>query len=218
MTQSAAPDLVTVPRENIAEALTQACEYFENRADVVDGDYGIPEPNTEMRLAQMCSDALSAIPSSDPEGGARGELNYAQLLTVRAVAKSAHAKSVDMSVWHEDLQALDWAVEFIDAQLTNTPSADHDDGNLRGLAEPNHQPHAVSQGWQDIETAPRDGSDFLASTAYGVRLVFWDTARGGVWSVWPGRDKALHPTHWIPLPAPPSPAKTDPAPSSVEER
>lgn len=32
-------------------------------------------------------------------------------------------------------------------QLTKTPSADRDDGNLRGLSAPNHQPHAVSQGW-----------------------------------------------------------------------
>ncbi len=53
-----------IPTSNsdVAEALTQACEYFENRADVVDGDYGIPEPNTEMRLAQMCADALTVIP------------------------------------------------------------------------------------------------------------------------------------------------------------
>ena len=67
-----ARDTVKVPREDIAEALAQACEYFENRSDVIDGDYGVPEPNTEMRLAQMCNDALAIIFSSDPEGGERG--------------------------------------------------------------------------------------------------------------------------------------------------
>ncbi|HQR14196.1 MAG TPA: hypothetical protein PLZ37_06505 [Nitrospira sp.] len=35
---------------------------------------------------------------------------------------------------------------FTITQLTKIPSAGHDDGNLRGLAEPNHhQPHALSQ-------------------------------------------------------------------------
>lgn len=55
------------------------------------------------------------------------ELNFALLLTVQNVAKSAHAKSVDMSVWHEDIRALDWAVEFIKRQLT-PPSVGRDTG------------------------------------------------------------------------------------------
>jgi hypothetical protein len=43
---------------DLIEALTQAEEYFANHSDVVDGDYGVPEPNKEMRLAQLCRDAL----------------------------------------------------------------------------------------------------------------------------------------------------------------
>ena len=46
------------------QALTDAADYFGNRADVNDGDYGVPEPNTEMRLASQCDEAnnrLSAI-------------------------------------------------------------------------------------------------------------------------------------------------------------
>lgn len=43
-----------------AEAL-EACEaYFDNRSDVADGDYGIPEPNEEMRLLTMVRDALAS--------------------------------------------------------------------------------------------------------------------------------------------------------------
>lgn len=42
--------------------------------------------------------------------------------------------------------------------LTKTPSADHDDGNLRSLSAPNHQPHAVSQGWREARPSiPSDG-------------------------------------------------------------
>ena len=101
-------------------------------------------------------------------------------------------------------------------QLTKTPSADHDDGNLRGLSAPNHQPHAVSQGWRtDLENAPG-----------GVRFLIAGRSPHGSWDAEESyRHYAGHfngrkidpPTHWMPLPAPPSPAKTDPAPSSVEE-
>ena len=48
---------------DVAEALTQACEYFENLEDVVDGDYGEPSPNKEMQLAQLCRDALEKLPT-----------------------------------------------------------------------------------------------------------------------------------------------------------
>lgn len=42
-----------------AEAL-EACEaYFDNRSDVSDGDYGIPEPNEEMRLLTIVRAAQS---------------------------------------------------------------------------------------------------------------------------------------------------------------
>ena len=102
-------------------------------------------------------------------------------------------------------------------QLTKTPSADHDDGNLHGLAAPNHQPHAGSQGWRDdMENAPR-----------GVRFLIAGQYPNGIWYVEESyRHYAGHfngrkidpPTHWMPLPAPPSPAKTGTAPSSVEER
>lgn len=41
-----------------AETLTSCEAYFDNRSDVSDGDYGIPEPNEEMRLLAMVRDAL----------------------------------------------------------------------------------------------------------------------------------------------------------------
>ncbi len=62
----------------------------------------------------------------------------------------------------------------------------------------------AGDGWRDIETAPKDGRDVLVHTLHGLRRVaFWDTARGGLWSLWPGREPA-QPTHWRPLPAPPA--------------
>lgn len=41
-------------------ALSEVAEYFDQRADVVDGDYGIPEPNEEMRLGMIVSAAIIA--------------------------------------------------------------------------------------------------------------------------------------------------------------
>lgn len=42
------------------EALASCEAYFDNHSDVSDGDYGIPEPNEEMRLLAMVRDALSS--------------------------------------------------------------------------------------------------------------------------------------------------------------
>jgi hypothetical protein len=44
--------------EDVAEAIEHALAYFGNRADVSDGDYGVPEPNEEMRIADMLRNAL----------------------------------------------------------------------------------------------------------------------------------------------------------------
>lgn len=58
--------------------------------------------------------------------------------------------------------------------------------------------------WQSIENAPKTGHDILVGKpGHPVRLAFWDEARGGQWSVWPGRELYMDPTHWMPLPAAP---------------
>jgi hypothetical protein len=42
-------------------ALEEALEYFKDRYDVVDGDYGEPRPNKEMSLGQMIDIELHGI-------------------------------------------------------------------------------------------------------------------------------------------------------------
>ena len=76
--------------------------------------------------------------------------------------------------------------------------------------------------WRDIATAPKDGSWFLAFEADGEipYLCYWEKdlyapngGRGGPsgWFAqnwmdrWGDRPQAEQPTHWMPLPAPPSP-------------
>lgn len=70
----------------------------------------------------------------------------------------------------------------------------------RALSAP--PPAVAPQGWQPIETAPKNNTDVLVSYHGLVRIAFWDTARGGQWSLWPGREK-VQPTKWMLLPTAP---------------
>lgn len=45
----------------IMETLESASDYFDNRSDVVDGSYGIPEPNKEMSMLQQCERAIKLL-------------------------------------------------------------------------------------------------------------------------------------------------------------
>jgi len=46
---------------DIVDVLERCKDYFDNRADVVDGDYGVPFPNEEMSLFGDVCDALEAL-------------------------------------------------------------------------------------------------------------------------------------------------------------
>jgi len=118
------------------------------------------------------------------------------------------------------------------------PSVSEDQGASRDLALTDG---VALDGWQPIETAPRDGteiliaigSDYIGSAFYAVVAIgsdyigsafyadddsdpypwkFFD--RNGIKPLANGiRDDRMGPTHWMPLPAPPSSAK--PAPDAV---
>lgn len=53
--------------------------------------------------------------------------------------------------------------------------------------------------WQPIETAPKDGTDFLATDGKTVVYCIWS----GTICAFDWKD-ASQPTHWMPLPAPPT--------------
>ncbi len=48
-------------RSDAIEALTEVLEYLEGRVDVIDGADGNFRPNREMKLAVLCSTALSRL-------------------------------------------------------------------------------------------------------------------------------------------------------------
>lgn len=69
----------------------------------------------------------------------------------------------------------------------------------------------IREGWQDIETAPKDGTEVLLwgvcwrdHQAYAPdRNVGWWAADGLGWQT-RAKDEDIDPTHWQPLPTPPS--------------
>jgi hypothetical protein len=68
-----------------------------------------------------------------------------------------------------------------------------------------------TMSWQPIETAPKDGADILVATTWSfcgeeLSAVWVDFSIGlNEWPVYQGRiDIPLPPSHWMPLPAPPS--------------
>lgn len=62
----------------------------------------------------------------------------------------------------------------------------------------------AGEGWQPIETAPRDGEELLltAGAAAWLSIVVGQFC-DGFWLTQPG-DFVIHPTHWRPLPEPPA--------------
>ena len=50
--------------------------------------------------------------------------------------------------------------------------------------------------WQPIETAPKDGTQILASNRYSIWVAQWLPAL----EVWHGMGFCIEPTHWMPLP------------------
>ncbi len=62
--------------------------------------------------------------------------------------------------------------------------------------------------WQDISTAPKDGTTVLCYTNDGYRfpMVCACAFDSGEWwpDSWESPESALNPSHWMPLPPPPS--------------
>lgn len=70
---------------------------------------------------------------------------------------------------------------------------------------PPRLPDSLSEGWRDIETAPRDGTLFLVTGRHDDEYEWYNLAHWiepiGLMGNW---DEGLTPTHWMPLPTPPS--------------
>jgi hypothetical protein len=74
-------------------------------------------------------------------------------------------------------------------------------GEARQMAEP-------AQGWQPIETAPKDGTLVLLAYDTGPGVLQWGMSlariRGDHWATDINSQLHFVPTHWMPLPEPPA--------------
>ena len=52
---------MTTPAQKLLGIMNEIEEYFDARSDVVDGSYGIPEANEEMRMLQETRDAIRMV-------------------------------------------------------------------------------------------------------------------------------------------------------------
>ena len=99
-------------------------------------------------------------------------------------------------------EALD-ALDALEAQL-EAIGAGGVSGPLVGRAAP---PTAQAEGWRPISTAPRDGTEVLADTSgLGRVVVYWDNEESQ-WGTGLGYLDRGAPTHWMPLPPPPTSAE-----------
>jgi len=63
-------------------------------------------------------------------------------------------------------------------------------------------------GWQPIETAPKDGEDILATDGTAMLVTYWyGASTGWLYRYTDHGVDGWSPTHWMPLPASPAPDK-----------
>ncbi len=101
----------------------------------------------------------------------------------------------DMAALQRALEeATDPSVLTFIAQYEIHALLSHIDTLTSRLAE-----ETAGRGWQPIETAPKDGSPFLAANQKAQALLVWRDNRFDGWAYWEA------PTRWQPLPPPPTP-------------
>ncbi|MDR5655007.1 hypothetical protein [Ruixingdingia sedimenti] len=113
----------------------------------------------------------------------------------------------------EGQEPVAWAEMFKSGKVASVRRLRDEYRTVPLYAHPANPAPALDPGWQPIETAPMDGSSFLAwyptppmcVDAWDVRRTWWAPEDGR----WDTTDMTVDPhdpeapTHWTPLPAPP---------------
>lgn len=93
--------------------------------------------------------------------------------------------------------------EAVEARFQEARSREHAKW-VDGDDEPQPRP-SVDAGWRPIETAPKDGTDILLFYREGIQVGGWDALWHWMADVGDGCTTISgQPTHWLPLPPPPS--------------
>ena len=144
-----ARDTVTVPREVLANAVSE----LKSLLAMCEGEVPslLEDHFSYPKIVDAIEAGETALSSSDPEGGARGErdggndVRWAVNYLLEQIAAKFEAWDT-MDLWRSDAASL---VRSFKHDLTRTPPAGHDDGNLRSLAEQGR----IADGGQCTEQA-----------------------------------------------------------------
>ena len=184
------------------------------RDDTVHGEEYFTRSQVEAVLRSMPAEPVA---NQQQEIDTITELNHAQwlalgkasLLVAACNRLSGEAEEFDFddglgrgapqAYWDEFEDALEQAAEAIDV-ANKTIHQDH-------IATPHTEAVRMSEAWQPIETAPKDGTAVLVSEGRFIHCVEWNDEYEW-WAVddnklGPFRLRGTAPTHWQPLPPPP---------------
>lgn len=166
-------------------------------------------------LAELLEDFRSGVLAKDLPLGFSRYSSQDYLKTpedVRAYAEARQSESVpvawisyNMRTGREYIEKVP-VVSLQPGDYKHTPlyTAVTADDAARMAAAPRPTP---TSEWQPIETAPRNGKEILCLCANGdCHVVYGHYYNGGLsheWAQFAG-DKSFNPTHWMPLPEPPT--------------
>lgn len=142
----------------------------------------------DTEVMHRAADALEVLlrqdmdPSGEEAGAANRERYHFQ--GIRACVTRLHAMAAGMNDPHAKAILNTAALEL----GVNKPL-------------PDHQPSASGEGWQPIETAPRDGTDFWAFHDLGKHFQARIIEDGRCHNL--SANRWAKPTHWMPLPEAP---------------
>ena len=150
-----------------------------------------------LRLANVCSN-LTRYSMEAHLIAAELRLQHARIAELEAqleaIAASAGSEPV---AWKHDCAAL--LANDVDLWIDACPHCGKPRMHATQAAHPS-SPEGTVGVWQDIATAPKDGSEVLASTAgLGRIVVYWDDDESQ-WGTGLGYLHRDAPTHWMPLP------------------
>lgn len=102
--------------------------------------------------------------------------------------------------WVDEFELANIGHNDFEPTVSKEPVSEHD---VPLYTHPS-PPEGMVGGWMPIETAPRDGSEVLANTTgLGRIVVYWDDDESQ-WGTGLGYLHRDAPTHWMPLPPPPT--------------
>lgn len=140
---------------------------------------------TEVKLDLDGLEALSLKATDTLREGRVSQATMTELL--RAGFAAQHPKPIKLGAPVEDDAA------YLTALANSAPA-------LLALAR-----EAEGQGWRDIESAPRDGTEVSVLIKPKVIRLGWYFAPSSRTEGWCDENgRRIRPTHWMPLPTPPS--------------